>query len=169
MRRKHELCRMMLSAFGSSLRPTWCLSGQRESRYKCCLAPLLLGRNGPISSPMVAPPEDTVSTVMYWIIWDLVDCIKDLDVPPPIQSRTGPWAVWSLVWKVSMSGKSGWPQDVSGAVQWNAWLLQLPQDCRCTIPASIRAASGFVAHSILLPYPVLCCSLARGDMSGMEN
>eukprot|EP00435_Cladocopium_sp_Y103_P075516 s32_g59.t1 len=30
---------------------------------------------------------DAVSTVMYWIIWDLVDCIKDLDVPPPIQSR----------------------------------------------------------------------------------
>ena len=31
--------------------------------------------------------KDVVSTVMYWIIWDLVDCIKDLDVPPPIQSR----------------------------------------------------------------------------------
>ena len=32
-------------------------------------------------------PKDTVSTVMYWIIWDLVDCTKELDVPPPIQSR----------------------------------------------------------------------------------
>ena len=30
---------------------------------------------------------DAVSTVMYWIIWDLVDCTKDLDVAPPIQSR----------------------------------------------------------------------------------
>lgn len=30
---------------------------------------------------------DTVSTVMYWIIWDLVDITKELDVAPPIQSR----------------------------------------------------------------------------------
>lgn len=31
--------------------------------------------------------NDTVSTVMYWIIWDLADAMKDIDVAPPIQSR----------------------------------------------------------------------------------
>ena len=38
--------------------------------------------------------KDAVSTVMYWIIWDLVDCIKDLDVPPPIQSRRWEGPKW---------------------------------------------------------------------------
>ncbi|CAE6968541.1 unnamed protein product, partial [Symbiodinium sp. CCMP2456] len=31
--------------------------------------------------------NDTVSTVMYWIIWDLADAMKDIDIAPPIQSR----------------------------------------------------------------------------------
>lgn len=31
--------------------------------------------------------NDMVSTVMYWIIWDLADCMKDIDIAPPIQSR----------------------------------------------------------------------------------
>ncbi|CAJ1341156.1 unnamed protein product, partial [Effrenium voratum] len=30
---------------------------------------------------------DTVSTVMYWIIWDLADATSELSVAPPIQSR----------------------------------------------------------------------------------
>ena len=25
--------------------------------------------------------------VMYWIIWDLADVMKDIDIAPPIQSR----------------------------------------------------------------------------------
>jgi len=31
--------------------------------------------------------QDAVSTVMYWIIWDLADAMKDLSIAPPIQSR----------------------------------------------------------------------------------
>eukprot|EP00439_Symbiodinium_sp_Y106_P086499 s128_g33.t1 len=30
---------------------------------------------------------DTVATIMYWIIWDLADAMKDIDIAPPIQSR----------------------------------------------------------------------------------
>eukprot|EP00913_Durusdinium_trenchii_P006795 g6387.t1 len=31
--------------------------------------------------------NDIVSTVMYWILWDLADCMKDIEIAPPIQSR----------------------------------------------------------------------------------
>mmetsp|Transcript_635 Transcript_635/g.1708 ORF Transcript_635/g.1708 Transcript_635/m.1708 type:complete len:400 (+) Transcript_635:93-1292(+) len=31
--------------------------------------------------------NDTVTTAMYWIIWDLADAMKDIDIAPPIQSR----------------------------------------------------------------------------------
>mmetsp|Transcript_13110 Transcript_13110/g.31274 ORF Transcript_13110/g.31274 Transcript_13110/m.31274 type:complete len:401 (-) Transcript_13110:195-1397(-) len=31
--------------------------------------------------------NDPVSTVMYWIVWDLADVMRFLDVAPPIQSR----------------------------------------------------------------------------------
>lgn len=31
--------------------------------------------------------NDTISSVMYWIIWDLADSMKDIDIAPPIQSR----------------------------------------------------------------------------------
>ena len=51
-------------------------------------------------------------------------------------------------------------QDVSGVIQWHAWLLQLFEDSRRTFSASICAASGFVAHCILLPHPILWCLAA---------
>ena len=28
-----------------------------------------------------------MATIMYWIIWDLADAMKDIDIAPPIQSR----------------------------------------------------------------------------------
>eukprot|EP00434_Breviolum_minutum_P031654 symbB.v1.2.027991.t1/scaffold2917.1/size67260/6 len=31
--------------------------------------------------------NDIITTVMYWIVWDLADCMKDIDIAPPIQSR----------------------------------------------------------------------------------
>ena len=31
--------------------------------------------------------NDIVTTVMYWIIWDLADGMKDIEIAPPIQSR----------------------------------------------------------------------------------
>eukprot|EP00438_Fugacium_kawagutii_P031051 Skav216748 [mRNA] locus=scaffold3744:17516:21995:+ [translate_table: standard] len=42
---------------------------------------------------LLAQSNDTISSVpelqavMYWIIWDLADAMKDIDIAPPIQSR----------------------------------------------------------------------------------
>lgn len=36
---------------------------------------------------LLARSFDTVATIMYWIIWDLADAMKDIDIAPPIQSR----------------------------------------------------------------------------------
>eukprot|EP00913_Durusdinium_trenchii_P025390 g23835.t2 len=36
---------------------------------------------------LLGQSNDAISSVMYWIIWDLADVMKDIDIAPPIQSR----------------------------------------------------------------------------------
>ena len=36
---------------------------------------------------LLGQSNDAISSVMYWIIWDLADVMKDIDISPPIQSR----------------------------------------------------------------------------------
>ncbi|CAK9113980.1 unnamed protein product, partial [Durusdinium trenchii] len=59
-------------------------SGLRAGAVKNCEPQVRAGKSVQTRGQQ---QQDTVSTVMYWIIWDLVDITKELDVAPPIQSR----------------------------------------------------------------------------------
>ena len=47
-------------------------------------------------------------------------------------------------------------QDVSGAVERHAGVLQLPEDCRCAFSLALCPAIGATAYRILLPHSLLC-------------